>query len=67
MHSRDSQLQSVRTADGQVGSTRAMPDDRVLVTLDDGRSFVIDAERLEPQHDGTYLLRVTADDSLTAR
>ena len=44
-----------------------MPDDRVLVTLDDGRSYVIDAERLEPQHDGTYLLKLSAADSLTAR
>ena len=31
-----------------------MPDNRVLLTLDDGRSFVIDAERLKPQADGTY-------------
>jgi len=44
-----------------------MPDDRVVVTLDDGRSVVIDAERLEPQDDGTYLLKLSAADSLTAR
>ena len=36
---------------------QAMPDNRVSLTLDDGRSFVIDAERLKPQADGTYLSR----------
>jgi hypothetical protein len=33
-----------------------MPDDRVLITLDDGRSFVADAEQLKRQDDGTYLI-----------
>jgi hypothetical protein len=67
MSSPDAQRQSLRTTEGQVGSTRAMPDDRVLVTLEDGRSFVVDAERIERQHDGTYLLKLGAADSLTAR
>jgi hypothetical protein len=67
MSRRDAQRQTLRTTEGQVGSTRAMPDDRVLVTLDDGRSVVIDAKRLEPQDDGTYLLKLSAADSLTAR
>jgi hypothetical protein len=39
-----------------------MPDDRVLIILEDGRSFVIDAEQLKPQGDGTYLLTLTAAD-----
>ena len=52
----------VRTTDGRVGSTRPMPDDRVLITLDDGRSFVIDVDRLKPQADGTYLLPLTVAD-----
>jgi hypothetical protein len=44
------------------GSTQAMPDNRVLLTLDDGRSFVIDAERLKPQADGTYRVHLTSGD-----
>jgi hypothetical protein len=39
-----------------------MPDNRVLLTLDDGRSFVIDAERLDPQADGTYVVELVAAD-----
>ena len=46
----------MRTKDGQLGRTRAMPDNRLLVELTDGRSFVIDAERLKPQGDATYLI-----------
>jgi photosystem II stability/assembly factor-like uncharacterized protein len=46
----------VRTKDGQVGTAQAMPDDHVLVTLDDGRSFVIDADELKLQDDGGYLI-----------
>jgi hypothetical protein len=72
MTSPGSSPRNVKTTDGQVGSTAPMPDDRVLVTLDDGRSFVVDANRLKPQGDGTYLLALTAADrehppSLTAR
>jgi hypothetical protein len=67
MSSRDAQRQNLRATEGQVGSTRAMPDDRVLVTLEDGCSFVLDAEQIEPQHDGTYVLKLSAADSLTAR
>ena len=46
----------IRTADGEAGSTQPMPDDRVLIILDDGRSFVVDAEALKRQDDGTYLI-----------
>ncbi|WP_243422670.1 FG-GAP-like repeat-containing protein [Micromonospora globispora] len=46
----------VRTADGHVGTTRPLPDDRVLLELDDGRSLVVDADQLQPQDDGTYLI-----------
>ena len=52
----DTRPLNVRTKDGQLGRTRAMPDNRLLVELTDGRSFVIDAERLEPQGDATYLI-----------
>jgi hypothetical protein len=56
---------NVKTTDGHAGRTQALPDDRVLVTLDDGRSFVVDATQLEPQDDGTYLVTVTAADRST--
>jgi hypothetical protein len=46
----------VRAVDGHAGTARAMPDNRVLVTLDDGRSFVVDEEQLRPQDDGSYLI-----------
>ncbi len=46
----------VRTGDGQVGTTQALPDERVLITLEDGRSFVVDTDQLGPQTDGTYLV-----------
>jgi hypothetical protein len=49
------------------GITQALPDDRVLLTLDDGRSFVIDGERLAPQEDGTYQVELTAADHPRAR
>lgn len=51
-----------KAVESHAGSTQAMPDNRVLLTLDDGRSFVIDAERLKPQADGTYQVEVTAAD-----
>jgi hypothetical protein len=44
-----------------------MPDNRVLLTLDDGRSFVIDAERLKPQPDRTYRVVLTVGDLPIAR
>ena len=47
---------NVKMTDGHVGRTGPMPDNRVLITLTDGRSFVVDAERLRPQGDGTYLI-----------
>ena len=62
MTPQDSRPPNVKTSDGRVGSTRPMPDDRVLITLDDGRSIVIDGERLKPQPDGTYLVELTATD-----
>jgi len=47
---------TVRTPDGELGTTVAMPDDHLLVTLDDGRSFVVEADQLAPGPDGTYVL-----------
>jgi hypothetical protein len=52
----DTRQPRVTTAGGQAGFTQPMPDDRVLITLDDGRSFVADAEQLKRQDDGTYLI-----------
>lgn len=46
---------------------RAMPDDRLLITLDDGRSFVVDADRLQPEPDGTYVVALTTADRTTVR
>ncbi len=54
--------QTIKTVETHGASTLAMPDDRVLLTLDDGRSFVIDAERLTPQSDGTYQVELIAAD-----
>jgi len=59
--------QNVKTNEGQTGSTQALPDDRVLVTLEDGRSLVIDGGRLKAQRDGTYRLALTRADRLKAR
>jgi hypothetical protein len=53
---------NVKTTDGRAGWTGPMPDDRVLVTLTDDRAFAVDAGRLKPQGDGTYLIALTADD-----
>ena len=52
----------------QVTSTQALPDNRLLLTFDDGRSVVVDAERLTPQPDGTYhvKLNATTDDATFA-
>jgi hypothetical protein len=58
-----SQRQNIKAIESHAGSTQAMPDNRVLLTLDDGRSFVIDAERMKPQTDGTYLVEIIAADS----
>ena len=62
MPTQDAQRQHIRTTDGHTGATRSLPDERVLLTLDDGRSIVIDADRLQPQVDGTYLVALTAAD-----
>ena len=53
---------NVRTTDGQVGHSQAMPDERVRVTLADGRGVIVPADRLQPQGDGTYLVALAADD-----
>ena len=58
---------SVKTTGGEVGHSRAMPDDRVLITLSDGQSFVVDADRLQPQADGTFLVALTTTDRTTVR
>ena len=54
--------QNIKAIESHAGSAQAMPDNRVLLTLDDGRSFVIDAERLKPQVDGTYRVEIIAAD-----
>jgi hypothetical protein len=46
----------VRTVDSRAVRTRAMPDDRMLVTLEDGSSFVIDAEELQADPNGGYVV-----------
>lgn len=46
----------------RTGTTQAMPDDRILLTFDDGRSFLIDGERFRPQSDGTYHVELVATD-----
>jgi hypothetical protein len=56
---------NVRTNDGRIGRTQAMPDDRVLITLDDGRTFVVEADRLQPQDDGTYLVALNSTDRIS--
>jgi hypothetical protein len=53
---------NVKAVEEHFGSTKALPDDRVLVTLADGRSFVIDGERLTPQSDGTYVIALNDAD-----
>lgn len=53
---------NVFSAAGVAGVARAMPDDRVLVLFEDGRSYVVDAERLEPQEKGRYLLALAEDE-----
>lgn len=54
--------QNIKTIETHGGTTQAMPDDRVLLTLDDGRTFVIDGERLNPQEDGTYQVELKVAD-----
>jgi hypothetical protein len=60
--------QSFRISETRVsthsGSTQAMPDNRVLLTLEDGRSFLIDGERLTPQSDGTWHVQLVSGDEL---
>lgn len=56
-------LSETRTST-RAGTTRAMPDDRILLTLDDGRSFLIDGKHLRPQSDGTYHVQLDVADEL---
>ncbi len=49
-------LPRVRTRDGRTGTTQALPDDRLLIILEDGTSFVVGIDRLTPQPDSTYLV-----------
>jgi hypothetical protein len=44
----------VRIRDGRLGTTRALPDGRVLITFADGGSLVVDADRFAPDDDGGY-------------
>ena len=53
---------NVRAVEQHSGFTKALPDNRVLVTLADGHSFVADAERLTPQDDGTYVIALNDAD-----
>jgi len=62
MRPQDAKPPNVRTSDGRLGRTQPMPDNRVLIALDNGRSFVVDADRLERLADGTYLIVMTAAD-----
>jgi hypothetical protein len=62
MPTQDAQRQNIRTTDGHTGATRSLPDERVLLTLDDRRSIIIDADRLQPQADGTYVVALTPAD-----
>jgi hypothetical protein len=53
---------NVKAVEEHLGRTKALPDNRVHVTLADGRSFVIDGERLTPQGDGTYIIALNDAD-----
>jgi hypothetical protein len=46
----------VRTTDGRVGTAEALPDDRLLVTFEDGHTLVVEADQLRPHPDGGYLI-----------
>jgi hypothetical protein len=68
MASQRSQPLRFKTVETHGATAQAMPDDRVLLTLDDGRSFVIDGQRIAPQDDGTYQVELVAGGSpLTQR
>jgi hypothetical protein len=68
MERKGSPRYNVKAVEEHLGRTKALPDERVLVTLADGRSFVIDGERLAPQGDGTYLIALNdADRSQLSR
>ena len=62
MATRQAQRQQVRTVETHAAAAVALPDDHLLLTLDDGRSLVIDGERLSPQEDGAYQVEVVAAD-----
>lgn len=65
MTTRPSAPFNIKASDGKVGRTQAMPDERVLVAFEDGRSVVVDADRLKPREDRTYRLELAATDKLT--
>jgi hypothetical protein len=52
----DTRRLRIRTVDGRTGVTLPMPDDRMLITLDDGQSIIVETDRLQPQEDGSYVL-----------
>ena len=54
--------QKFKTIETHGATAQAMPDERLLLTLDDGRSFVIHGERLQAQDDGTYQVELIAAD-----
>ncbi|HWJ25962.1 MAG TPA: hypothetical protein VNS32_05430 [Flavisolibacter sp.] len=58
----ESHVQNAKSVELHVTSTQAMPDDRVLITLDDGRSFVIDADQFDLQTDDTYQIVLHTSD-----
>ncbi|HEV7703241.1 MAG TPA: hypothetical protein VGO46_03070 [Gemmatimonadaceae bacterium] len=62
MATQQPQPQNIKAIGSHAGTTQAMPDNRLLLTLDDGRSFVIDAERLKAQADGSYRVDFTVAD-----
>jgi len=62
MATQSSQRLTFKTIETHGATAQAMPDDRVLLTLDDGRSVVIDGERLNLQDDGTYQVELVAAD-----
>jgi hypothetical protein len=60
MERQDAETQYIKATEEHAASAQVLPDNRLLLTLDDGRSFVIDAERLSPGADGTYQVHLSA-------
>jgi len=53
---------NVRAVEELFGHTTALPDERIRITLADGRAFVVDGQRLVQQDDGTYLIAINDSD-----